>query len=605
MHNHPSIQFPTCSTHLPTQSTARTAQLCHHLLDPSPTITWHGQTRSCIDIPFLLFLLLVFLPLSRWQVIQLITLSHELGHNFGSSHDTQLSCTPGDTGDSGGNYLMYPAATSGNLRNNLLFSNCSRSDILTVMNKKSGCFTKSTPHCGNGIVEYGEDCDCGLACTNKSCCTSSCTVNTNAGYTCSPQNALRFPCCTAEDGSGSQCQVVSASANKICGNENSCAAASKCNGVVATCPVGTPKPNLVTECGCVNNNCAENPRTGDKVCMGGSCNVSRCALFGAKSCDAVTAPCALACKGSGWGNGYECVSSFNTTARHKNQTWGVHYSSGHVCDGLQGYCTSSGACQRVGSDMEQSWASAAHTYVKAYWWAILLTIVGFVGLQVVVMRLHRMKRRRGYESLDDGASGRWLGPNTKRDDFEKLVHTNGYDTADDDSESDHVDDDDTDTDAEAAVVAAGTTTAINAGGTTTAGTPKSAASEKTATVRHDFYERERRAVIFRAYQREFAEAASEAELEAQGLKLKEVCFTFIEPYPFSSVLPLLLFSLLFIFLFFCLFQQAFQYHQAPCALCTRCCVLVCVCVCVCVCDHHSQPPVLAYWLSSLLSHDNR
>ena len=342
-------------------------------------------------------------------------------------------------------------------------------------------------------------------------------------YTCSPQNALRFPCCTAEDGSASQCQVVSASANKVCDNEDSCAAEAKCNGVSATCPVGTPKPNLVTECACVDNNCDKHPNTGDKVCMGGSCNVSRCALFGAKPCDAVDSPCALACKGSGWGNGSECVSTFNTTARHVNQTWGVHYSSGHVCDGLQGYCTSTGSCQRVGSDMERSFASAAHSYIKAYWWAMLLTIVAFVGLQVVVMRLHRMKRRRGYESLDDDGSGRWPGL-AKHDDFEKVLHVDGYDTADDDSDSE-TEDVGCHDNSGGRDIDTGGATVINAAyaGTTGGSTAKSAAREKAATVRHDFYERERRTVIFKAYQREFAEAASEAELEAHGLRLKEVC----------------------------------------------------------------------------------
>ena len=174
----------------------------------------------------------------------------------------------------------------------------------------------------------------------SSCCSIQHVLNESIfffRYTCSPQNPLLYPCCTPEDGSASQCQIVSASANRVCNDETSCAAASKCNGVSAACPLGTPKQSWVTECGCINDDCATYPHTGDRVCMRGACNVSRCRIFGAWPCEAPHAPCALSCKGSGWGNGSECVSTFNTTARHVNQTWGVHYSAGQVCDGMKGY----------------------------------------------------------------------------------------------------------------------------------------------------------------------------------------------------------------------------------------------------------------------------
>lgn len=415
-----------------------------------------------------------------------MTLTHEIGHNFGSYHDTTSECTPGNS--YGGNYIMFPAATTGNLQNNLVFSECSRSSMYSTIASK-GCFSQTAPHCGNGIVESGEDCDCGVGCSSTSCCTSSCTVNTGAGYSCSPQNAIRFPCCTPEDGTSAQCQIISASAGFVCDDEDNCDEEATCDGTSATCAAGVPKPDFKTECGCINDNCAAHPFTGDKVCMGGVCNMSRCGLTGSAACDSPSAPCALACKGSGWGNGSECVSTFDGGNRHTNQTWGINYEAGHTCNDLMGYCTSGGVCQQVGSDLQRKWSQAGTEFVKAYWWAFLLVIGAGVLLQFVVMRLHRMKRHRGYEDLDSTASsGRWL-QNTLmlRDGFEQ---PDAYDTADEDSSG---------SETEAASAQLGETTKM-----------------------HEFYERERRSVIFDAYRRQFAEAETDAKLEELGVQLKKV-----------------------------------------------------------------------------------
>lgn len=104
-----------------------------------------------------------------------------------------------------GNYIMYARATSGDKINNNKFSICSIRNISQVLDKKRGlCFvgTKSSrgvyfffnyvtpalpkcslslfffeesgqPICGNGLVEAGEQCDCGYSDQCKDVCCHS------------------------------------------------------------------------------------------------------------------------------------------------------------------------------------------------------------------------------------------------------------------------------------------------------------------------------------------------------------------------------------------------------------------------------------------------
>ena len=64
--------------------------------------------------------------------VQQITFAHEIGHNFGSTHDltTDSTCAPGG---SNGNFIMYSRATSGKLPNNDDFSSCSQRLIGSVL----------------------------------------------------------------------------------------------------------------------------------------------------------------------------------------------------------------------------------------------------------------------------------------------------------------------------------------------------------------------------------------------------------------------------------------------------------------------------------------
>lgn len=129
-------------------------------------------------------------------VVVEITLAHELGHNFGSTHDTSglvAADSSACSGEAQGNYIMYERATDGNLPNNALFSKCSRDMIgALILAKAEDCFTDvgGDPICGNGIPEGDEQCDCGVEdpteCTNiDPCCKPDCSLA--SGAECSPK----------------------------------------------------------------------------------------------------------------------------------------------------------------------------------------------------------------------------------------------------------------------------------------------------------------------------------------------------------------------------------------------------------------------------------
>ena len=67
--------------------------------------------------------------------------------------------------NSGGRYAMWPTSVDGSDANNAQFSACSRflANQVIVGQGKDSCFTAPVAAiCGNGIVEDGEDCDCGV-----------------------------------------------------------------------------------------------------------------------------------------------------------------------------------------------------------------------------------------------------------------------------------------------------------------------------------------------------------------------------------------------------------------------------------------------------------
>lgn len=113
----------------------------------------------------------------------MLVVAHEIGHNLGMEHDekgcakfcgTTLNvdgkCSSNGVefvGDkSSGRYAMWPVSVDGSASNNYQFSECSLylGNQKLVVNGADRCLTPPQEAvCGNGLVEDGEQCDCGVA----------------------------------------------------------------------------------------------------------------------------------------------------------------------------------------------------------------------------------------------------------------------------------------------------------------------------------------------------------------------------------------------------------------------------------------------------------
>lgn len=185
---------------------------------------------------------------SEWQVI-----AHETGHTYGAVHDctgqtcadanyvNAQQCCPlsANTCDAGEQYIMNPSTSQGITD----FSPCSIGNICSAIGRRSvntDCLqdnrnveTITGQQCGNGIVEPGEDCDCGgeEGCTDDPCCNPT-TCKFADGAVCDDANE---DCC-------SNCQF--ASAGTVCrASTGDCDPQETCPGDSGDCPRDQTRPD--------------------------------------------------------------------------------------------------------------------------------------------------------------------------------------------------------------------------------------------------------------------------------------------------------------------------------------------------------------------------
>ncbi|KAL9693462.1 hypothetical protein quinque_012747 [Culex quinquefasciatus] len=315
-----------------------------------------------------------------------VTLAHEIGHNFGSPHDPE-QCTPGGED---GNFIMFARATSGDKRNNNKFSPCSLKAIEPVLNAKArsakGCFTEPQASiCGNGVVEPGEQCDCGWEedCKDSCCYPMSrhpridqkpCTLTPKSQ--CSPSQG---PCCTLE------CTLK---LGDKCREDNGCRDPAFCDGTMPVCPASVNKPNK-TIC------------NKEYVCYMGECTGSICLAYGLESCQCAVGPndpairaCELCCKQPG--EDKPCLSSFEWNEPPFDVP-DMYAKPGTPCNDYNGYCDVSQKCREVDPSgplatlrklllSEESIASFKK-WVVSNWPAVALVAVIILALLVLSAKL--------------------------------------------------------------------------------------------------------------------------------------------------------------------------------------------------------------------------
>ena len=340
---------------------------------------------------------------TEWQVF-----AHETGHTFGAVHDCDAqTCSDGTTVNAqqccplsqsscnaNGQYIMNPSSTPGVDT----FSPCTLGNICSALGRNSvkstclvdnkGVVTLTGQQCGNGIVEEGEDCDCGgvSGCGSNSCCDPT-TCKFTSGSVCDPSNE---GCCT------SSCQFSAVSA--VCrASSGSCDPQETCSGTNGTCPPDqTAKDG--TSCGasgaglsCASGQCTSRDLQ-CKTLMG-----SYTSNNDTYACNSQT--CSLSCASPEFGPD-TCYSMQQ------------NFLDGTTCSG-GGHC-SNGVCQgaSVGGDIK-SWIDDNKTLVIA----LASGLGGLLILAILGCCVRRCRRPRAPKgvvpvrrSRGPQYGGAWEGP---------------------------------------------------------------------------------------------------------------------------------------------------------------------------------------------------
>ncbi|XP_033757369.1 disintegrin and metalloproteinase domain-containing protein 10-like [Pecten maximus] len=377
--------------------------------------TYHSETKSLNTA------LVTLLNYGRdvSSFVSHATFAHEVGHNFGSQHDpeNQGTCSPGS--GNGGNFIMFPMATSGHEANNQMFSSCSvgyMSPILTAKARDTtkGCFKASgVPICGNNVVETGEECDCGWsdACTELCCNPQSsnpsatpCTKVNVSASSCSPSEG---PCCSPS------CVLYTSGENHVCRTNSSCLSQAQCEyplisvrdrkltysacdsnlcprllsltfvtGTSASCPASTPVAN--------GTQCAEG-----QVCYMGECSGSVCLAHSLESCQCSPTKandwkdeklCEVCCV-------YNSVCTPSTNIPSIPKTTAV---PGSPCNDYKGYCDVFNVCQEVDPTgpllalkkllLDGEVFQTLKTFLTQHWYIGICAAVVFVIILILVAK---------------------------------------------------------------------------------------------------------------------------------------------------------------------------------------------------------------------------
>ncbi|XP_065909554.1 disintegrin and metalloproteinase domain-containing protein 10-like isoform X2 [Dysidea avara] len=292
--------------------------------------------------------------------VSIVTVAHEIGHNFGSPHDETAECIP----SSGGNYIMYPSATDGSQPNNNKFSPCSQDIMGRTIAAKGFCFVEEPKQqeCGNGIVEGDEECDCGSNDTETCRRADPCCVPGNCtlieGAVCSPNASI---CCEAN------CTL--ATSDKICFFGDQCTKTQMCTGQSANCSSIEYLDGIL----CDNYT---------NVCTEGLCIGSVCPLYGVDNCmcSEVEKRCHRCCVFN------ETCQSLVTLSEEDPMTYNISYlAAGSTCNNYTGYCDEQHECILVDNDdvldsIRNIFANLSlnsiSEWLKNNWYIALAVVVG-------------------------------------------------------------------------------------------------------------------------------------------------------------------------------------------------------------------------------------
>ncbi|XP_039232745.1 disintegrin and metalloproteinase domain-containing protein 12 isoform X3 [Drosophila yakuba] len=152
------------------------------------------------------------------------TMAHEMGHNFGMEHDTpECHCRDEKCVMAASSTSFIPVNWSSCSIDQLTIA-FSRGMNYCLRNKPERLF--ESPTCGNGFVEPGEQCDCGLPehCENACCNAQTCMLHSK-NATCATGECCDLTTCRPKI-AGSACREA----------ENECDLPEYCTGESEYCP---------------------------------------------------------------------------------------------------------------------------------------------------------------------------------------------------------------------------------------------------------------------------------------------------------------------------------------------------------------------------------